>query len=250
MFNKWNLLKTPWNSSDSPVPCGGFHPPPDHVRVQKEDQLVFGGPVWPQSVPLLPVFCASMFVAVEVFSLLSGCCVNAETHSLMLVRNGKYLANFPGWLGSWMFVCVCWPCEDQLVYKYHQSCFVQFLRTVNWLKMAALMSLMLSDSPWVKNPDSAALAGSSWYSGPKCCRQMGHTGSSTGPWNGQTYQFNNLLPEMNAVLTLWSSSNQNVSMLPCRSKDPHSKQLPLFNNHLRPQGREKLLSFLSTSQEF
>ena len=42
-------------------------------------------------------------------------------------------------------------------------------------------------SPWVELPDSAALAGSSWYSGPGCYRQTGHTGSWTGPWNTQRF---------------------------------------------------------------
>lgn len=64
-----------WSYVDASIP------PPNNVQVQKGDRLIFGGPVWPQSVPLLPVFCDSMFVVVEVFPLLSGCCVNAETHS-------------------------------------------------------------------------------------------------------------------------------------------------------------------------
>lgn len=38
------------------------------------------------------------------------------------------------------------------------------------------------NSPWVKHPDSAALANSSWCSGPMYCKQMGHTGSLRGPY--------------------------------------------------------------------
>lgn len=45
-------------------------------------------------------------------------------------------------------------------------------------------------SPWAKRPGSAALAGSSWYSGPECYKQMGHKGSWTGPWNAQKLSIN------------------------------------------------------------
>lgn len=38
------------------------------------------------------------------------------------------------------------------------------------------------NSPWVKHPDSAALANSSWCSRPMYCKQMGHTGSLRGPY--------------------------------------------------------------------
>lgn len=47
---------------------------------------------------------------------------------------------------------------------------------------ASLFCSLCVNSPWVKHPDSAAPANSSWYSGPMCCKQMGHTGSLRGPY--------------------------------------------------------------------
>lgn len=54
----------------------------------------------------------------------------------------------------------------------------------------SLLRRLCVNSPWVMHLDSAALANSSWYSGPTYCKQMGHTGSLRGPYMGQKTSVN------------------------------------------------------------